>query len=237
MNIIDWIIIGTVGVCALFGFYRGFIHSVLNLSGCLLSFVGSFLIFPWVADTISANADITRAISSYTDSTSLLGNLDLSSQAVASLSGETIAEIVQRANLPAPINNILAHNLEQRVFQPLGNLAVNVGDYVNQTILSVSINVLSFLVCFLACFLVVTIVVNMLRAVFRYPLLKQLDGLAGGVFGILMGAVLCFAVFTLIPIMESIIPFPEFRALVDESALTQFFRNGSLIVSIMNRRL
>ena len=31
MNVIDFIIIGVVGLCMLFGFYRGFIQSVLNL--------------------------------------------------------------------------------------------------------------------------------------------------------------------------------------------------------------
>ena len=48
-------------------------------------------------------------------------------------------------------------------------------DYVSQTILSASINIICFLVCFVALYLVIAIVVNLLRAVFRFPLLKQLD--------------------------------------------------------------
>lgn len=237
MNIIDWMIIGIVGLCVLFGFYRGFIQSVLNLGGCLLSFVGSFLLFPSVADAISSNTEITRMISGYTDSTFLLGNLDLSSQSVANLTSQTVAEIAQKSNLPTPINTILVHNLNAKVFEPLGDLASNVGDYINQTILSVSINVLSFLVCFLVCFVVITIVVNLLRAVFRYPVLKQLDGLAGGVFGLLLGAALCFIAFTVMPILQSVIPVPEFRELVETSALAGLFENGNLMISIMNRRL
>ena len=240
MNIIDWMIIGIVGVCVLFGLYRGFVQSVLNLGGCLLAFVGSFLLYPRMADAISANTEITRAISSYTDSTSVLGNLDLSSMPVAGLSSQSVAEIVQKANLPAPIggaDGILWHNLSKQVFEPLGNLATTVGDYINQTILSVSINVLSFLGCFLLCFLAVTIIVNLLRAVFRYPVLKQLDWLAGGVFGLLLGAALCTIVFTVMPILESVIPFPQFRELTEASALARLFENGSLVISIMNRRL
>ena len=91
-----------------------------------------------------------------------------------------------------------------RCSAPLGNLATNVGDYVNQTILSVSINVLCFLLCFVVCFVVATIVVNLLRAVFRYPVLKHLDWLAGGVFGLMLGVVLCFAIFTVLPLLESV---------------------------------
>ena len=87
-----------------------------------------------------------------------------------------MAAIVEKAALPEPIGTLLQHNLEQQVFSPLGNLATNVGDYVNQTILSVSINVLCFLLCFVVCFVVATIVVNLLRAVFRFPVLKHRTG-------------------------------------------------------------
>ena len=237
MNIIDWIVLGMMCLCVLFGMYRGFIQSALNLGGCLLAFAGSFLIFPGVADSISANPEITRTLSSYTDSTSLLGNLDLSSQPVSGLTDYAITDIVTKANLPSPIDSILSHNLRQQVFRPLGDLASNVGDYINQTILSVSINVLSFLVCFLICFVVATLLINMMRAIFRYPVLKQIDGLAGGVFGFLVGAALCFVMFTVTPILASVVPIAEFRQLLDDSALAQVFKNGNLMISIMNRRL
>ncbi|MEA5015656.1 MAG: CvpA family protein [Candidatus Limiplasma sp.] len=237
MNIIDFIVIGIVALCVLFGFYRGFIQSVLNLGGCLLSFVGSFLIFPKIADAISGNTDITRMISSYTDSSSLLGSLDLSSQAVSSLTDSRIAEIVQTANLPTPVDTLLSHNLSQQVFSPLGNLATNVGDYVNQTILSVSINVLSFLVCFVGCFVVLTILTNLLRAVFRFPVLKQLDWLAGGLFGFMLGMALCFVAFTTMPLLESVLPIPQLQEMVQASTLAKVFENGNLLLSIMNRRL
>ena len=52
----------------LFGLYRGFIQSVLSLGGSLLSIVGSFLLYPHLADIVASNTDITRMISTYTDS-------------------------------------------------------------------------------------------------------------------------------------------------------------------------
>lgn len=186
---------------------------------------------------VASNTEITRLISSYTDSQSLLGDLDLSSQAVASLSAEKIAQAVEKANLPEPVGTLLQHNLSARVFSPLGDLATNVGDYVNQTVLSVSINVLCFLVCFLLCFLAIHIVVNLLRAVFRFPVLKRLDWLAGGAFGFLTGVLLCYIVFTLLPLLESVVPLEEFRLLAEQSALAKTFSDSGLIVSIMNRKL
>ena len=43
--------------------------------------------------------------------------------------------------------------------------------------------------------------------------------------------------FTLLPLVQSVVPVPEFGLLVEESALAQIFRNGNLIISIMNRKL
>ena len=93
MNVIDIIIIAIIGLCVLFGLYRGFIQSVLNLAGGLASFVGSFWLFPKLSDVLSANTGLTRMISTYTDSQSLLGDLDLSNLAVNTLSEANIAAI------------------------------------------------------------------------------------------------------------------------------------------------
>lgn len=237
MNAIDIVIVAIIGLCVLFGLYRGFIQSVLNLGSGLLSVAGSFWLFPKLSDILSSDTGFTRLISTYTDSGSVLGNLDLSSMAVDALSHQNIQQIVEKANLPEPLGTLLSHNLAQKVFAPLGDLATNVGDYVNQTVISVSVNVLCFLLCFLICFVVTTIVVNMLRAVFRFPVLKHLDWLMGGAFGFLLGIVLCFVLFTTLPLVESLIPLEEFGLLVEESQLAQIFKNGNLIISIMNRKL
>jgi uncharacterized membrane protein required for colicin V production len=237
VNVIDYGIILLIALCVLFGCYRGFIQSLLNLGGSLLSFAGAFWLFPKLADAVSGNTEIVRLISSYTDSGSILGDLDLSSRAVDTLSASNIDAIVAKANLPDPIGKLLQANLTEKVFSPLGSLANTVGDYVNQTILSVSINVLSFIVCFIVCFVVLTILINLIKSVFRYPVLKQLDWLAGGAFGFVIGCVLCFIVFTAMPLLQSVIPLTQFQDLVDQSALAKIFENGNLIVSIMNRSL
>jgi len=237
VNVIDFGIIGLIALCMLFGFYRGFIQSLLNLGGCLLSFAGAFWLFPSLSDAVSSNTEIVRLISSYTDSGSLLGDLDLSSRAVTTLSSSNIEAIVSKASLPEPIGKLLQANLTEKVFSPFGNIATTVGDYVNQTILSVSINVLCFIACFLICFIVITILINLVKSVFRFPVLKQLDWLAGGVFGFLIGCVLCFIVFTAMPLLQSVIPITQFQDLANQSALAKIFENGNLIISIMNRKL
>ncbi|MCE5343169.1 MAG: CvpA family protein [Eubacteriales bacterium] len=237
MNVIDYGIILLIALCVLFGCYRGFIQSLFNLGGSLLSFAGAFWLFPTLADAVSNNTEVVRLISSYTDSSSILGDLDLSSRAVDALSSSNITAIVAKANLPDPMGRLLQANLTEKVFSPLGDLATTVGDYVNQTILSVSINVLCFIACFLVCFIILTILINLLKSVFHFPVLKQLDWLAGGAFGLVLGCVLCFILFTAMPLIQSVVPIPQLKELVSQSTLAKVFENGNLIVSIMNRQL
>jgi uncharacterized membrane protein required for colicin V production len=234
MNIVDYVILAIIALSILWGFYRGFIQSVLSMGAVILALIGSFLIYPQVANMIQSNQDIARSLIHYTDASSRLGDLELSVAQVGTLTQSTIGNIMQNIKLPTPINTILQYNLENQVFSKAG--ISTVAEYVNQTIVAVSINILSFFLCFLVLYLVMSILINMLRAVFHFPLLKQLDWLAGGVFGALRGVVICYAVFALVPLLMTVVPFEQFSELIDQSTLAKVFNNGDLIMSIINRR-
>lgn len=235
MNIVDYVILGVIGLSVLWGFYRGFVQSVLNMGGCLLAFVGSFFLYPTLANAIQNNQELVRSLIHFTDATSRVGDLELSLSNVAGVTQNSLTALLQNVRLPAPLDSLLSYNIENQVFAPIG--ITTVAEYVNQTIITVSVNILCFLACFLALYIVLSILINMLKCVFRFPLLKQLDWLVGGVFGALRGVVLCYAVFILVPLLSTVIPFEQFNDVIRESILAQFFNNGSLILSVMNRRL
>ena len=237
MNAIDIGVLVVLGLCVLWGLYRGFVHSLLNLGGGLVSFAASFLLFPKLADALSTNEDLIRFIGNYTDSGSLLGSKDLSAQAVSNLSSSLLSEVLEKASLPSPIDTILKTNLQNQVFSPMGDLVTTVGEYVNQTLISVSTNVICFLLCFLGCYLVFTILSNLVKSIFTLPILRHADSLAGGIVGLLMGLLLCLAFFTVLPLLESVIPLDAFRELTEQSVLGKLFSDSSLILSIMNRKL
>lgn len=186
MNVVDYVIIGLIGLSVLFGIYRGFVSSVLNTGGCLISFALSFWLYPKVAAVIQNNQELVRTLMHYTDASSRIGDLELAISNVAQLTQEKIAEVLGKVQLPAPLDTLLEVNLTNHVFSQTGISIVS--DYVSQTIIGACINIICFLLCFIVLFLVVSILLNVIRAVFRFPLLKQLDWLAGGAFGVCTGA-------------------------------------------------
>ena len=236
MNIVDYVIIGIVAISVLFGLYRGFVSSVLSMGGGLLSFLASFALYPKLAALIQNNAELQRTLLHYTDASSRIGDLELALTNVVSLGREGIQKVLGNVNLPAPLDTILQVNLENLVYGTQGAVTT-VSDYVSQTILQASINIICFLVCFIGLYIVLSLGMNLIRAIFRFPVLKQLDSLAGGVFGLLRGVLLCLAVFTLVPLVQTMLPMDLINDLIAESQLAPIFMNGNLITAIMNKQL
>ena len=235
MNIVDIVILGILGLSILIGLYRGFISSVASVGGSVLSLLGSFWLSPKLVEAIRSNPEWIQTLMSYTDASSRLGDLSLSLTNVSTLNAGGIAEILERVNLPAPLSTLLKTNLEKQVFAPSG--LTQVGDYVSQTIVGAILNVICYIICFLALMLVFHFVLNFLKVVFRFPVLKQLNSLVGGVFGLLRGVLLVFVAFALLPLVQTMVPIEGIGELVDQSALAPLFNSGSLILSIMNGHL
>ena len=235
MNTVDIIILGILGLSVLVGLYRGFIASVASLGGCVLSLGLSFWLNPKLVEWVQSKPDVIRTLMSYTDAGTRIGDQTLAQTSVATLSSGTIDQILSRVNLPGPLSTLLKNNLTRQVFGGAG--ISQVGDYVSQTIVGAVLNVLCFLVCFLLCFLTVHLVLNLLKAVFRFPVLKQLNALAGGAFGLLRGGLLCFLAFALLPLVQTMVPMPQVNELIAASTLAPLFNSSQLILAIMNGRL
>lgn len=235
MNIVDLVILGILGISLLVGLYRGFIASVASMGGSLLSLAVSFWLSPKLVAAIQANPDWIRTLMSYTDASSRLGDLNLSLTNVSGLTQGTISEILNRVQLPAPLDTLLKTNLEQQVYASSG--LTQVGDYVSQTIVGAILNVICYIVCFIVLMIVFHFLLNFLKAVFRFPVLKQLNSLVGGIFGLLRGVLLCFLAFTLLPLIQTMVPIEGISEMVAQSSLAPLFNSGNLILAIMNGHL
>ena len=235
MNLIDYVIIGIIGVSVLFGFYRGFVSSVLNVGSGLLAFGLSFVLYPRLAGLIQGNDELVRTLLHYTDASSRLGDLNLAITNVVQLGQQGIADVLSKVSLPAPLDQLLATNMTNQAYAASG--ITTVSDYISQTVVQASINILCFLASFIILYILLSILINAIKAVFRLPILKQLDWLAGGVFGFLRGLLICVAAFTLVPLVMTVVPVDAVSELIDQSALAGLFSGNNLILLIMNGRL
>jgi uncharacterized membrane protein required for colicin V production len=113
----------------------------------------------------------------------------------------------------------------------------NVSDYLNQTIISVIINILSFVAVFFAAYFVLSLIIGLIHYVFRFPSIRKFDALLGGVFGIGRGIFYVYILFALVPIFMTVLPFPQLSQAVEESQFGRMLINSTVIQTILQGHL
>ncbi|MBR1584738.1 MAG: CvpA family protein [Clostridia bacterium] len=235
MNIIDLVILGILVVSVIYGLYRGFVQTVLSVACCLISVLVAFSFGPRLSAAISGSQGVSSTLATYTDAVARVGDYNLASTPVNQLSDGVIRQVLSSVSLPEPIANILENNLRARTFEGTGLTTVN--DYVSNTVVAVAVNALSFIVCFVLCYLVLSVIVSLIQHVFQLPILKQLDWLAGGVFGLARGALLVYVLFLLVPILSTIIPLDSFNDLLAQSTLAPIFQSDGFFAGVIAGKL
>ena len=163
MNIIGSVILVILGVSVVYGFYRGFMHTVLSLACCLISVFLAFNFGPKLTAWVSGSQGVSSTLATYTDAVSRVGDYDLASSPVNQLSDGVISQILENVDLPQQISTILENNLRNNVFSSVGLFTVN--DYVSNTIVAVAIHAICYLVCFAVSYLLLSVIVSLIHHV------------------------------------------------------------------------
>ena len=232
MNIIDIIILGVVGISVIYGFYHGFIHTVASLAAALLSIAAAFSFGPRVAEMFVTNPAVTSFLSTYTDSVVRVGDFDLASSPVVSIGRSTIETILRSVNLPEPLAKVLEQNLLNQSF---GGGQTTVNTYVSNTIIAAAVQVISYLLVFAAAYIILSFIISLIKHVMDFPILKQLDWLAGGIFGVLRGSVLVYLLLLLVPLISTVLPADGIGKLIADSSLAHLFSSDGFFIRVISQ--
>lgn len=226
MNIIDIVILIVLAVSVLFGMHRGFISGVLSVAALIGAAAFAFATSGQLAAWLQGNETLVDTLLYYTDAGSRIKDLDLSLLTVAQVSESALSQILSSASLPAAFETAFLSGITA-VPQTM-----TVSSLLSQTIVNVSISILSFLICFLISYIVATFVIHLISYVFELPVLRHLDALAGGVFGFARGVLLLFIFFALVPIVMAVAPVEQLQDLIAQSQFAPMF-DSQLILSIL----
>jgi len=229
MNYIDYAILAVIGISTLIGMYYGFTVSLLNIASFLFSWLGSLILYPTVSKYIvNQYPSLLEKIIYYTEGAS---NISINEKflPVASLNQESISKIVNSSGLPYPFSNLLQSNLIKGSLQGLENI----GQYIDHTIANVIINLFSFIIVFFAIHIVFSITISIVRNIMALPVLKQLDSLVGGCLGALRGILFLFIIFSLVPVILTLIPIDMFSRFIEKSTLAPFFLKSNIFTTFL----
>ena len=225
-NIVDWIILAVIVVSVIYGLYRGFINGVLSVAALIGSAVLSFALCGDLAAWLQQNKTLVDTLMYYTDAGSRISNLDLSLLPVSQVTENALSQILQNANLPSAFEMAFVGSFSS------AEQSVNIAQLLSQTIVSVSLTILSFLICFLISYVLSTFIIHLIGYVFELPVLRHLDSLAGGMFGLLRGVLLVFIFFAIVPIVLAVVPVNFVSDTIAASQLAPYF-DSRIILTIL----
>ncbi|MGI6215347.1 MAG: CvpA family protein [Christensenellales bacterium] len=230
MNVIDIVIFAVLGISTIYGLYYGFVHTIGSFVAILLSILLSFSVGPAISDALMGNASISESLASVTDAFVRVGDWDLANTPVAELKDTVTDTIMHSVQLPDSLSEILRSNLENQSFASQNIYTVN--EYVSQTIVNAGIHVLGFIISFILIYIIFSIILNLIRHVFTFPVLRQLDTLFGGVFGLARGAAIVMVLALLVPLIDTVIPENAMASVIAGSKMFPWFENLRIFLKV-----
>lgn len=230
MNIIDIGIIIILAMGFILGWYKGFLVSALNLLSYVVSWVVALSTYSSLATEIHGTK-LGSTLLYFAAGAEKLSDMSVANVPVESIGFERIEEILSTSGIPSPIESMMLENIKNNAFQSLG--ITTLSDYFNQTLINLSLSLISFLIIFFAVKLVCMFVIGLIDYVVKLPVLKQCDKLVGGIIGVLLGCVAVWVILSIVPIFMSILPLEDVYALIQESLLGKMFFEGNVIFNVL----
>ena len=198
---IDLIVLGILALCVVVGVYRGFLRSALSFASFILALVIVLIALGPAVRWTRANTSIFSQIEVFTEAGEILSDPDTGQREAGSFTAEELERVLEGTSLPKPIVNSICKNVLAQ--NKTGEDAVSLEDYINHTIADLVINVAVFIVLYLLVIILLQIVLGLVGAMMKLPVLRQLDGLLGGIGGLLVGLLVVMILFCAVPVIQS----------------------------------
>ena len=233
MNIIDIVALVILAFSLFSGMYKGFITSTLALLGFCGAWIASLASYQYLVAAVTANEGLMKVLSGLTSAVDLFKTTTLANLQVAAATTADIDQAVGEIGIPV-INELFRKNVVGKAFANSGLSTLS--EYLSQTLLETVLNVAAFVLMFIVIYAAILLIVNMLNNVFRFPVLRHMDWLLGGLFGLVRGAVIVMLIFAVIPTVSSALESMNISLLsdmVNASTLGKFFENSNLVANTL----
>lgn len=232
MNFIDIGILLVLAICVLGGYYRGFVSTVLAIVATVFSFLVGRLCVPLISAGIRGHEKLYSMMLYYTEGSEYVAatDVELTRAPISQVSSEQLKTILDNANMPLPMDKAVTKNIATEAFSTDG--ITTLGDYFNQTIVCVVINIFALVAVFLVMRILLGLIIRGVDyACGGYPVLQRGDGAIGASLGLIHGVLLLFVIFLLLPIGLTVLP--KIYEFLSESFFGEFFYKANFLIRLI----
>lgn len=236
MNLIDIAVIGVLALFILHGIYKGFLPTLLSIGAYILAWLAAIVLLPVGSNSIRGSEKLFNTMLYYTEGSEYVNDVELARKSIDEISTDTLNAVFAKAVLPYPMAKNIADNIARESFAENG--ITTLGDYFNQTIVIVFINILVFIAMFAIIRIILAFIINGVDYAWTLPKLRVADRAIAGGIGLIRGILAVFLLFMLLPIVLIVLQgkFAFLTDMVNDSMMAKFFYRTNFLLSMMPGR-
>ena len=236
MNLIDIAVIGVLALFILHGIYKGFLPTLLSIGAYILAWLAAIVLLPVGSNSIRGSEKLFNTMLYYTEGSEYVNDVELARKSIDEISTDTLNAVFAKADLPYPMAKNIADNIARESFAENG--ITTLGDYFNQTIVIVFINILVFIAMFAIIRIILAFIINGVDYAWTLPKLRVADRAIAGGIGLIRGILAVFLLFMLLPIVLIVRQgkFAFLTDMVNDSMMAKFFYRTNFLLSMMPGR-
>ena len=236
MNLIDIAVIGVLALFILHGIYKGFLPTLLSIGAYILAWLAAIVLLPVGSNSIRGSEKLFNTMLYYTEGSEYVNDVELARKSIDEISTDTLNAVFAQADLPYPMAKNIADNIARESFAENG--ITTLGDYFNQTIVIVFINILVFIAMFAIIRIILAFIINGVDYAWTLPKLRVADRAIAGGIGLIRGILAVFLLFMLLPIVLIVLQgkFAFLTDMVNDSMMAKFFYRTNFLLSMMPGR-
>lgn len=236
MNLIDIAVIGVLVLFILHGIYKGFLPTLLSIGAYILAWLAAIVLLPVGSNSIRGSEKLFNTMLYYTEGSEYVNDVELARKSIDEISTDTLNAVFAKADLPYPMAKNIADNIARESFAENG--ITTLGDYFNQTIVIVFINILVFIAMFAIIRIILAFIINGVDYAWTLPKLRVADRAIAGGIGLIRGILAVFLLFMLLPIVLIVLQgkFAFLTDMVNDSMMAKFFYRTNFLLSMMPGR-
>jgi len=194
LNFVDIVILLILAYSIIAGMYKGFVSSGLSLIGFIASWFGAYFSYPMLMNIALSNSTVMGFCSNLLEADSFFEGSDAIQLAESVANSDALTKVTEYISRKLPIiGTAFQNNVNSLTFSNKG--IITLSGYLNETVWNAVFGVLAFIIMFAIIYFVVTMFINLINHIVSFPMLRKVDWLIGGLFGLLRGAVVALMVY------------------------------------------
>lgn len=207
--------------------HKGLVESILKSCSWLISLLATYFLYPIISGLIRQTFIFTSLRES------VYNIMNLENMTAQNSAGQISA--IDSLTLPEGLKNMLVDNNNSVIYELLG--ANSLQEYIAGYIANIILNIIVSILVFIIIIIIIKASSAALKLAVSLPLVKQIDGLGGGILGLFWGVVFVWMIMSLSTLFIAAPFFADIITAIDSSIIGKLLYDNNFIMNVLMAKL